>query len=310
MGGKKTKQVELDDEDDDFYLREEVEKSSDADVFAPVIKKISTSQSPAVKAAIEGTPCFAKVWYSQEDEDYCPEMECGLRKLCEAAYHQALGSVDADMEVAEELEGVKTSEIGKLMHLIEGKDDVQEDDLVKVQQSRKLQGKKSKRAAQVKNLSESERVKRSRVHYIDQGRHIDALAAILETNLQPVELPEGMYFTVKTLELRQIAAKKFVSKHGTGMCYSRSPSYHIYFYNGMHVLRLWMNAAGVGLMDLNPILAEEIEKEGLLRVTVTPIKSPRCNYNFFPKRTKIKTRYQMEVVIAAIKATLSKMVVQ
>jgi len=49
------------------------------------------------------------------------------------------------MEVAEELEGVKTSEIGKLMHLIEGKDDVQEDDLVKVQQSRKLQGKKSKR---------------------------------------------------------------------------------------------------------------------------------------------------------------------
>ena len=305
---------ELDDDD----LTEDIqEEMSVVDPFKPAIAKMEASQSPAVRNAIAATPCFARVWYSNEDQDYCSEMECGLRRLCEATYHEAVESVDAEVEAQEELEGIETSEVDGLFKIIEGKGEVsaverllraaingednveQEDDFTKV----KLQGRKLQKGSKSRKT-------RLSTPYVSKGRHSDKLATMLAMRLAPVELPENwMYYTVRSFDFRKIAQRRFVSKHGGGMLCSKRPSYHIYIYDGMHVLRLWVNASNVAIMDLNPHLATECERVGL-KTTVTPPKNPRHSFNFFPKRTKIKTFEQMELAIQSVKATLDQMAVR
>lgn len=309
------KKNELDEEDEDS-LEENIQEEI-ADPFKPAIAKMEASQSPAVRNAIAATPCFARVWYSSEDQDYCSEMECGLRRLCEATYHEAVESVDAEVEVQEELEGIETSEVDSLLKIIEGKGKIsavekllkaaingeenveQEDDFTKV----KLQGRKLQKGSKPRKT-------RLSTPYVSKGRHSDKLATMLAMRLAPIELPENwMYYTVRSLDFRKIAQRRFVSKHGGGMLCSKRSSYHIYIYDGLHVLRLWVNAANVVIVDLNPHLAAECERVGL-KTLVTPPKNPRHSFNFFPKRTKVKTFQQMELVIQSVKATLDQMVVQ
>lgn len=313
-GKTKTKKTMLDDEDDpdEEDLDGDIEDDDapvSEDVFMPVIKKLMVSQSPTVRSAIEGTSCFARVWYSADDKDYCPEMECGLRKLCEAAYHQAIESVEADVEAKEEMEGVGSSEVEKLLNVINGKEDVEEDDLAKVKQNRKLQTQKKKvRKSQAKDPNGLKKVRRP---YVDQGRPVDYLAKVLHDGLDPKELPDNwIYANIGTKEERLHAAAWFVGKYGDGIQHSKRAGYHVYFYEGKHLLRFWVNAAGGGWLDMNPHLAEEMEKSGAFKTEVTPVKNPRHRYNFFPKRIKIRTAMQMETLIGAIKLTLSKMVVQ
>lgn len=305
-GNGSVKKTMLDeDEDFDDDIKEET-SVTEIDVFEPVIKKLKVSQSPAVKSAIENTPCFAKVWYSQEDKDYCPEIECGLRNLCEAAYHQAVESVEAEVEVKEEMEGIRPSE--RILKVIEGGEKVQEDDLAKIKQSgRKLQKKRRGRAS-TKPRNTSQNVS---VPYVNQGRPVDVLASMLSASLNPkeLELTDNWKFRIKTVEMRKAAKVAFEERYGSGMVCSKRASYHLYLWNGMYLLRFWVNAANVAIVDMNPHLAQEADRCGL-RTFETPVKNPKHNYNFFPKRTKIRGQIQMETLIEAVKKTLSEMIVQ
>lgn len=326
----RTKVVELEEEDLDD-APEEV-KVKEIDVFSLIIKKLLLGQSPAMKLAIEGTACFARVWYSFEDRSYCSEVECGLRKLCETAYHQAIESVEADIEAKDEMDGVPI-----LKKLSESNVDIMEDDFTKLMlQGRKLQIKqreqqKLESACSVVEgfVKEYDKSKpHTRTQYVDKGRPVDLLAKALFQELQvanvnnewfqelsPFELPDHWdYCGVGSLIQRQESQRRFCASYGHGIRYSkRGSSYHVYFYNGMHLLRFWVNAAGGGWLEMNPHLAEEVERTELSHscsITETYRRSSREKYRFYPKRIKIKTYHQMLVLVAAVKKTLIKMIVQ
>jgi len=315
-GKKQVRQLIEDDETEDGedlpddLPDESEEQAKEEDPFEPVIKRILKSQSPSVRDAIQGTECFGKLWYSPDEKNYCPEVECGLRTLCEAVHTQAIGSVEEDVAAKEELAELDQEDGAKLMKLVHGGTGKKvQDDFAKNTKNRKLNKKAKKKAAKAKKETDPTK-KKVRRPYVDQNRPIDDLARQLQEKIEPKTLPDNwIYWSVGTKEQREYGQKWFVDKYGKGYQFSQRASYHIYFYNGMHVMRLWVNAAGGGWLDMNPFLAEEMRKRGH-SLEPTPKKSIKHTYEFFPQRMKLLTQTQIDDVLDALKKTANKMIVQ
>jgi hypothetical protein len=291
----------------------EEEEKQEVDQFDLVIGRVLKSESPAVCAAVQRTACFGRLWYSEEEASYCPELECELRKLCESVYHKAAG--DAEPSQVEDLTDTDAKVLSRVIRALERPEDSTEvglDDFAKVQRhGRQLQTKKKKRP---KKRSRRKRPgpPKARVPYLDTGRPVDKFMKVIFQDVgEPPALPESWkYPTASSRVQREIAANWFVEQYGKGLVVNRRASCWTFFYNGMHVCRMWTNAASGALVDCNPWMVAWIQKNHGWEVRKVPVKDKKHTFEFFTGRFRINTVEMAKTVAAALLQTVSDMEVR
>jgi len=284
------------------------EEEAKPDPFTVIIKKLARGESPAVREAMEGTACFARLWYSDEDQSFCPETGCQLRKLCETAYHKAVGSIEAEIEAESEMAKVNVEEVENVVEAVARAEEanLEGDTLNKVNFQRGL--KKQKKIKVKKIFAKSLKV---RLMYEDKGQPVDAyVKAFWEALHSPPELPsDWAYQAVASLEQRCFAAKWFSQRYGKGMMVSRRQSYWQFFYNGMHFGRFWVNSARAGWLDCNLWLAQELREQGYTLAAVAT-KDPKHSYKFYEYKVKIKSVDEAQAIAKVALSVLKRMEVR
>jgi hypothetical protein len=300
-GSRKGSTITLDDLDDD-------EKSSGPDQFEVLTSKLLKTISPDVRDAIKGTECFGRAW--KDDTDVCPEVECELRDYCRNVYEQVTGDVEGD-EV-EEIEEPVVRQQKIITHR------AAQGTIAAPAENRKFQKGKKKKKRKLGEAPEGKPVKQpweiekyKRRPYVTQGRPIDFIVDALWKEVgEPPSLPEKWKYVKSTsFEDRQYAASHFMNHYGRGLVVCRRASYHLYYNNGMHVCRIWVNGAGGGLIDMCPTLASAMEDEGFELHSV-PEKNKRHVFQFFTSRCWLGTTEQAKTAAECIKAILNKMQVR
>lgn len=288
------------------------EETQEVDPFDVVIGRVLKSESPAVCAAVQRTACFGRLWYSADEESYCPELECELRKLCESVYHKAAG--DAEPSQVEDLTDTDAKVLSRVIRALERPEDSMEeelDDFAKVQRHGR-QFQKKKRRCKKRSSRKRPGSPRTRVPYLDTGRPVDGfLKAIFKDVGEPPALPETWkYPTASSRVQREIAANWFVEQYGNGLLINRRASCWTYFYNGLQVCRLWTNAASGALVDCNPWMVAWIQKNHGWEVRKVPVKDKKHTFEFFTGRFRIDSVEMAKTVAAALLQTVSDMEVR
>ncbi len=295
-GRLKGSTVTIDDLDDE-------EEKSGPDQFDAFTAKLVKTVSPDIRDAIKGTQCFGRLW--KDGEDVCPEAACELRDYCRSVYEQVTGDVEDD-EV-EEIE-----EPAPKPRVVSHKK--AQGSIAANASKRKLQKKKRKLgepAPEKPSRPPWEAEKYKRRAYVSTGRPVDSIVDALWKALdQPPSMPEKWkYAKSKSFEDRQDAQRQFRRNYGSGMLVVRRASYHLYYYNGLHVCRIWVNAGGGGLMDMVPAVADAMEDEGFQLEDAVP-KNKKHVFQFFTKRCWIGTVEHATKAAECIKSVLSKMQVR
>lgn len=313
-GGTRTVKKLVDDDDeakssaDTLCGEPQAEEEAPPDPFLPVIQKMAKGESPAVREAIQGTACFARMWYSDEDESFCPETECQVRKLCEAAYHKAVGSVEAEIEAEAEASEYHADAVGNITEVVGRAQEavLEGDSLNKVNLQRSM--KKHKKVKVKKILIKS---LKQRLPYLDRGMPVDTyVSAFWKAMGQPPELPpDWAYQAVASLEQRCFAAKWFSQRYGKGLVVSRRVSYWQFFYDGMHCGRFWVNSARAGWLDCNLWLAQELREQGFPLEPVAT-KDPKHSYKFYEYKVKIKSVEVAKDIAKVLLSILKRMEVR
>lgn len=211
------------------------------------------------RETIRETACFARGWYDEDDGSFCDQLECDLRSLCEKTWIKVNGGLHADSRIA------APAQIRSI-------------------------GKKTTKAKQKTTTTYRGKWKGTdkydRVPYIDQGRQIDRVAnAIYQFLGMPASLPAGWTYPKSiTKEDQRIARMEFRATYGKGVFVIRRASYHQYFVNGAHLLRLWVNAAGGGWADCNEALSKLILQNGKGTFETTPSTGKATKFRFYPYR--------------------------
>lgn len=284
-------------------LEDEEEEKSGPDQFDAFITKLVKTVSPDIREAIKGTQCFGRLW--KEGEDVCPEAACELRDYCRSVYERVMGEDEVE-EIEEPAPAPKPRTVTHKK--VEGS-------IAANAAKRKLQKKKRRQpgeaAAEKPSRPPWEAEKYKRRAYVSTGRPVDVIVDALWKGLdQPPQLQEKWkYAKSKTFEDRQDAQRSFRRNYGSGLVVCRRASYHLYYFNGLHVCRIWVNAGGGGLMDMCPAVAEAMEEEGFQLEDAVP-KNKRHVFQFFTQRTWIGTREHAEKAAECIKAALPKMKVR
>lgn len=289
-GGLKSKTLTIEDLDDD----EETKEQPQTDAYDQPIKKLLRGVSPEVREAIKGTDCFARAWF--DGESYCPEEECGLRSLCEGMYDQVVGDVAGELEAIDEIDGISEEDHKKLAKA-QAKKSSKAIGKTKSKDKRKLLNKKKKRKKKQPLRQEYaeekppwEREKYKRRPYVAQGRPVDNIVQKFFEGLgSPPSLPESWrYGKSHTFDDRMVAQRRFMTNYGNGLLITRRSSYHLYYFDGLHLARIWVNAAGGGWIDCHPMLAEKLEDEGF-ELHEVPAKNKRHVFKFFEQRVWLGT---------------------
>lgn len=288
-------------------LEDEEEEQPKPDPFIKAVEKIARSESPGIKNAITESECFARFWF--DGESYCSEAECALRKLCEGAYHLAVGSIDDDIDASEELEGIE-AEVAQVNEILksEKKQEVKGSVVGAHAEQRTLQKKRRRH----KGGKRAPGTPRKKMPYINQGRPVDIFANSLWKSLgSPPSLPDNWrYKTMGSLEWRQFAQQWFVDEYGEGLMVTRRSGYHQFIYNGMHVARLWVNSANGGWLDMNPTLAEEVSDNLFVKIKSVPKKNSKHLFVIYTKRVYVNTSEVADRIAECIKNILDKMEVR
>lgn len=280
---KTPKQEEPSEEEEQPAVVTTVEELEVADPFAPVIHRLSKSESPVVLAAVRNTPCFARLWFNEQDGSYCTEMECQLRGLCELSYHQAVGFPAAPEEPSKVEPPPKVPRPS-------------------VRPAPSVQ----RRPAKKRKVRLPDSFKRAAAFaYTDQGRPVDAHAKTLWEKVgEPPELPpQWSYGNAATTEQRKISRSEFVKQYGSGLLVTRRSSYHQYFYNGIHVCRLWVHTGSSAWMDCCLELARALNAKGYHLAPTMP-KDRRHRFQWYEFKIKIQTAEDVEGAAAVMRSVL------
>lgn len=233
------------------------------DEFDKAIEKVLAREPrDEWRETIRSQRCFARCWHDDDDGSYCTEMECDLRGLCETTWENVRG-------------GVLRAE----------------DDSIIVPAEYRLIGSKIRkgafpRASVISRSKWKNTGKYARFPYVDQGRPIDRIAYDLWSYLGgPPSLPASWtYIASRTVEEEEKAHTHFISTLGSGLFVTRRASYHQYLFNGYHLLRIWVNAAGGGWVDCVRELSRILLSDSRNMIEKTPDSGKKTKFRFYPYR--------------------------
>lgn len=270
-----------------ILIPEAEDLEEEEDNFVETIERVKQNQSPAVRDTIDRADCFGRGWFIDQaeatdfDEDeggICTEVECELRYLCELVHkrvseNERIGTIESSV----------------------------------IQPFYKKQVIKKKRGRPFKVDKEflSRRSKRGneKTPYVDLGRTIDVIAdKIWKAVGSPPSLPENWYYqtTFNTeimklprSEIDKVSQRTFMDKYGEGLIITRRFNWHQYFFNGIHLMRLWVWAASGGWLDLNKHLSKIMVKQGKAELEMPPEKARKKKYRHFPYRMYVSKQQHL-----------------
>lgn len=235
------------------------------------IEKITEAQSPSVKALIKKTECFGFGWLLPEEGE-CPESSCDLRSLCQLVYKRAHKDEEPKPE--------------------EDKDDPELQEFKKIDEENK-QGK-------FKGTGMYERKP-----YVSKNRLSDRLAAMLWEALgSPPEIADTNWTYPgpnKTEKQRNQSAREFMRQYGAGLLVSKRANYHLYFFNGRHLIRMWVRHSTGCWTDLSSDLGMELMHNSTLEVKADLVRAAETPHQFFPYRTYINKKNQIKSLAEVLK---------
>jgi hypothetical protein len=201
---------EIDKDLDEFGPKEEKVKEVKKDPYNESIIKIKKSVSPATREAIDDCECFVRLWY--DEDEYCDELECDLRPLCESSYNK----------------------------INDGKEEEEEE--IKIESS----------VTKKKVIAKP---------YVNRGKPSDFFANLLWEEMgKPPAIDKYDYLKQTTYEDRWKAQQAFIYEFGDHLQIIRRSTYHVYFYDGMHLMRIWVNKLKGCWIDLHRDIVKGIHK--------------------------------------------------
>lgn len=242
--------------------------------FDEAIKEVTNLQTDEEwKDLIRETPCFGRLWYDKELDEFCDQVECDLRQLCQSVW--------------EKVEGPPQEKVVKPRW---------------VPRKARKRGRPRKDNKVTKRNKWKGTGKYERHPYQDQGRPIDRIAkALLEFLGNPLCLPDGWQYPVSKTEEQKVEARLlFLAEFGSGVWTTQRSSYHMYLFEGQHLMRLWVNAGGGGWLDLSTRLARILSKSSNIDLVKSPASGYKTKFRFYPFRMYVGKDQDVEQVKAAL----------
>jgi hypothetical protein len=252
-----------------------VELTRDEKFDKAIEQAVSLQTDEEWKELIRSTPCFAKLWYDRELDEFCDQVDCDLRQLCQATWEKVEGPPEPPEEPPQpHWEPRRKRKVG-----------------------RPRKGDKVIKRNKWKGTGKYERHP-----YQDRGRPMDKIALGLFSYLgDPPPLPDGWKYPVsKTLEQRREAISLFVGEFGSGVWVTQRSSYHQYLFEGEHLFRLWVTGGGGGWMDLSKRLAKILSKMANIDLVKSPVSGYKTKFRFYPFRIYVGKDRDVELIKAAL----------
>ncbi len=140
--------------------------------------------------------------------------------------------------------------------------------------------------------SEKVKEKQGPKDYVDLGRPSDKIVKLIWEDLgSPPDIENYDYGKQTGLEDRWEAQQAFIFEFGNHLQLIRRSSYHLYFYKGIHTLRMWVNTKKGTWIDLHRDLAVPLGKLGF-KTKKVPIIDRDHVYKKFVSRTYINSQKQ------------------
>lgn len=228
-------------------------------------KVVRWERRPEYRQIIKETGCFGRLWQDPDTEDFCDEIDCDLRQLCQLVWTSVCGGLEADEKPPKPKRSVEEV----------------------CWERRKRSSKRQKRRwAEARKWNGS--TKYSRVPYQSRGRPVDTLAELFWEFINPQVLPTyWKYPDSKTREQRKEARLVFIAEYDDGAFGIQRSSYHQYFFDGCHLMRFWVNSNGGGWLDCSARLAKVIAKIGKIDLVKTPSSGYKTKFRFYRHRVYI-----------------------
>ena len=228
------------------------------------IEKITEAQSPNIKSLIEETDCFGYGWFIPEEGE-CPESACDLRSLCQLVYKRA--------------------------HKQEGANPKEDDNDEELREFKEIDEKNKKGKFKGTRMYE-------RKPYVSKNRLSDKLASLLWEALgSPPEINDNSWSYPgpnKTEKQRNQSAREFMKQYGTGTLVVKRVNYHLYFFNGRHLLRIWVRYSTGCWTDLSSDLGMELMHSTPLDIKSDPVRATEKPNQFFPYRLYTNKKSQIK----------------
>lgn len=244
--------------------------------FDTAVKEIIKLESrPEWREMIKETKCFAYLWRDPETEEFCTELECDLRRLCQLTWERVEGGLPPLEPVPRLWGSEKRKKVGR---------------------------KRDSSGRIIKRAKWKHTTKYNRQPYQDRGRPIDKIAMQLFCLLgKPQELPDPWKYPEKKKKGKIVdQAKEFIEQHGPGVRIAKRSSYHQYLFQGRHLMRLWVDANGGGWLDCSKSLAHFLSKGGKIDLEKPPESGYKTKYRYYPFRVYLSRDRDVEKIKTAL----------
>lgn len=238
------------------------------DKFHVAVEKVLASEPRSEwRTSIREARCFAKLWFNSDDESFCSEMDCDLRRLCQSTWEMVCGQVVTKVVDGETVTGPASAF------------------------QKRYIGGKLKPAIFPKPLKKDspertkwlETDKYERVPYVDLNRPVDRVARVVWKFLGEPPTLQGWTYPPHTRYQQEEARQQFITVYGGGILVCKRTNYHHYMYDGVHFFRLWVVSGGGGWADCNNVLSQLLLKDAKNKIEQPP-KTSKKKYKYYPYR--------------------------
>lgn len=221
------------------------------DPFEQAINRLKRQVGPAIKEAIESTPCFARGW--KIESNVCPGTDCDLKSMCQQTYQKISKSTNLPKRV-----------------------------LLPSKLSPPKPSKHPKKAKVEPILTQKE---------IDRiGGAVEQLAEIFWLNMgQPPARTQSLARgnpNNRTPADRIIQQKTAIQTFGSGTFRTIRRKYHVYYHNGIPLVRFWIDANSYTSIELASQLVGPLQDAGFKTRNTVP-KCKAKHYLYYTHRVSI-----------------------
>jgi hypothetical protein len=251
-----------------------------SDQFSYAIREaIKYEVNTEVVAAIRSRPCFARLW-ADEKGKICPyplldqydDNYCDLGEQCEATWNLVMSGSFGPQGIPEK-------------------------------QKRKRGRPPKIKGGFLNILGTRERVKKNfRVPYQNAGRPIDFIADMIWEHVgSPPSLPTNwLYPSVENKSMIERARLDFIEQYNDQLWVIKRMSYHQYIYDGLHMMRLWVQSANGGWLDTNEKLTKLLQATNKVELYEIPQSGKKSKHKFYKKRTYVNRQIELEHIKDAL----------
>jgi hypothetical protein len=207
------------------------------------IERVKKNSGMEIASLVRQTECFVRLWYDEDTLEYCEELECDLRNLCQASWEKveekktivASGHKEPPIDISKLPLGLRKA-------------------------ARKAEKKKEKRLHTFRHYAPGEETPRDRIQRtFEDGIHARLIAST-----------KRIHGNLKNRANRAAAKDSFIEKYGDGLFLRKARSAWTYYALGEHLMKFSVNTASGVNLKLNRKLSRQVAKSGWFDIKPNP----------------------------------------